>query len=174
MKDRIEKPHAARYWACLPLALLALWGWGAPELGSLSAGGTLDGEGKSSAETQMHHVGGNSHMQGPAAGQGGKPVQWQALDPPSETEVRIGNNVGWCPGFGPFPRISGVRQVSTPKAVILTAYFVNPPPRSKPGRPACPGVEALIERVVHIRGGLGDRPLYDGSQSPPKKRWPRD
>jgi hypothetical protein len=104
-------------------------------------------------------------------GQKGKPVQWHILEAPTESTVSIGSYVGYCRGAGRVPRISGVRQIDRPKAVILIAYFAGRPPHIS-GFNNCLGT--LIGTTVHIRGGLRDRPLYDGSQSPPKlKHWPR-
>jgi hypothetical protein len=104
-------------------------------------------------------------------GQKGKPVQWHILEAPTESTVSIGSSVGYCPGGDRVPHISGVRQIDRPKAVILIAYFAGRP-RHFSGSNGC--VETLIATRVHIRGGLRDRPLYDGSQSPPKlKHWPR-
>lgn len=107
----------------------------------------------------------------PGRGQTGMPVQWHILEPPTESTVSIGSDVAYCPGSGRVPRISGVKQINRPGAVILTAYFAGRPPHFS-GTEACLG--AQIGTRVHIRGGLRGRPLYDGSQSPPKrKRWPR-
>lgn len=97
------------------------------------------------------------------------PIQWVVRGRPGESHVRIGNMVGWCPDTGLVsrPRIEGVRQVSRPGAVILTAYLAQSNP------PGCLDVEIRVEYVVHIRGGLRERPLYDGSRSPLERRWPR-
>lgn len=97
------------------------------------------------------------------------PIQWVVLGQPSESWVRIGNMVGWCPDLGleSRPRISGVRQVDRAGRVMLTAYLTQRNPAG------CAGVETLVETVVHIRHGLKGRPLYDGSRTPPVRRWPR-
>lgn len=91
------------------------------------------------------------------------------LGRPHGNRIVIGTGVEWCPTDGEargLPRLSGVKQVDTPKAVILTAYLV--------ARPATCLVEAFAERTVRIRGGgLHGRVLLDGSVSPPKRRWPR-
>ena len=77
----------------------------------------------------------------PGLGQRGRPVQWRILEPPTESTVSIGNYVGYCPGSRRVPRISGVRQINRPQAVILTAYFAGRPPHISGSDPC---VEALI------------------------------
>ena len=100
---------------------------------------------------------------------GASPTPWIVLGQPKGSRVRIGRNVGWCPerGRATRPRITGVEQVDHRRSVVLTAFMA----RHRMGD--CAGVEILIEHVVHIRGGLRGRSLYDGSQSPPVRRWPR-
>lgn len=96
-------------------------------------------------------------------------VQWVVWRRLGENTFRIGNMFGWCPnpqGRGA-PRIVGVRQIDKPDRVTLMAYLTSG------NNSDCLGVEAQVERVVHIRGGLRGRPLFDGSQSPPARRWPR-
>jgi hypothetical protein len=96
-------------------------------------------------------------------------VQWVVLGRPGKDSVRIGNNFAWCPdaGSAAAPRITGVQQTDRRYRVTLTVYLVSGDPSH------CPGVEAAVERVVHIRGGLRGRALYDGSQQTPVRRWPR-
>lgn len=98
-----------------------------------------------------------------------RPTPWVVLGRPRGNRVRIGRNVGWCPerGRATRPRITGVQQVNQRRSVVLTALMVQ----HRMGH--CAAVESLVERLVHIRGGLRGRPLYDGSQSPPVRRWPR-
>jgi hypothetical protein len=104
------------------------------------------------------------------------PTSWVVLGFPDRNAVRIGKEVGWCPEVNPAtgdvklatrPRITGVKQVSRRRAVILTAYLSQ----KKLGN--CLGVITPVEYVVHIRNGLNGRALYDGSKSPPIRRWPR-
>jgi hypothetical protein len=96
-------------------------------------------------------------------------VQWVVLGHPRKGRVRIGNNFGWCPDTSraAAPRIIGVKQTNRQDRVTLTAYLASGDTSH------CVGVEAFVERVVHIRGGLRGRALFDGSQSPPVRRWPR-
>lgn len=104
----------------------------------------------------------------------GKPIRWRVLGTPGPKRVRIGVTVGWCPEASrPRPKIQRVRQVGRPNAVILTAFLIHPAPKSPPGQPSCPGVELPLEYLVTFHNDRNGRPLYDGSVSPPQKRWPR-
>jgi hypothetical protein len=97
-----------------------------------------------------------------------RPVQWVVWRRAGENNFTIGNNLPWCPNAQGTngPRIR-VRQIDRPKRVTLIAYLVS-------GKASgCLAVEAQVERVVHIRGGLRGRKLVDGSKSPPVQRWPR-
>ena len=101
----------------------------------------------------------------------GRPLQWELAGPPKGSEVTIQQFVGLCvnPPVDPVdvPQVKEVRQVGKPKAVILTLIIV------RPKRPMGCLIATLVGATVHIRGGLRGRPIYDGSQSPPEKRWPR-
>lgn len=96
-------------------------------------------------------------------------MKWRVLERPGEGRVRIGNMVGWCPDLklDTGPRIRGVKQIDRSRAVILKVYV------AQTGTQHCGPVEAPVEVVVHIRHGLKGRALYDGSASPPIRRWPR-
>lgn len=97
-----------------------------------------------------------------------KVVQWYVVRPPRGRYVRIGTTAPWCPGNSdPRPEIGSVRERDTQQAVILTARLIHR------ARRTCAGVELLVEYVVLLRQPLGTRPLYDGSQHPPVRRWPR-
>lgn len=76
--------------------------------------------------------------------------------------------IGYCPDIpNRRPRITGVREVDRPRAVILTAYLIHRP------KPGCAEVATEAEKVVVLRQPIRGRALYDGKPSPPKKRWPR-
>jgi hypothetical protein len=173
MRLRLEKKQTATYLSCVPLTALALLGCGKDKGDERAAGKPQDRTQSSNYRKARSVPTGPRDKSVKLREQQGKPIQWRVMEPPTETTVTIGNDVGWCPGSHRVPRISGVRQVDTANAVILTAYFAGRPPHPKPGMNSCAGVETRIFSVVHIRGGLDGRPLYDGSQSPPKKRWPR-
>ena len=98
-----------------------------------------------------------------------RPVQWIVLRRLGGGSFRIGNQFGWCanPEGSGAPKIVGVRQIDRPTRVMLISYL------SSGDASHCLGVEAQVERVVHIRGGLRGRKLFDGSKSPPVQRWPR-
>jgi hypothetical protein len=104
----------------------------------------------------------------------GRPVRWTVLGRPGSKRVTIGSTVGWCPGATrPKPRIRRVRQVDRGRAVILTAFLAHPAPQSASGAASCPGVELALEYVVTFHRLRNGRALYDGSTTPPSRRWPR-
>lgn len=96
-------------------------------------------------------------------------IGWRVLGRPGGRTVRIGSIVGWCPDKAgkTRPHIAGVEQTDGSHAVTLTAYVQRVPLQH------CLGVDTPVEHVVHIRHGLHGRALYDGSRSPPLRRWPR-
>lgn len=164
MKLSFQKKQTATYLTCLPLTLLAVLGCGGSRDEKPNRSGESQGR-QAQDEKGLAPVHGSRSQTG---GQKGVPVQWRVLEKPTGTRVTIGNDVGYCTGSHRVPRISGVRQIDSSQAVTLTAYFAGRPPRGCKA-----GVETRISYVVHIRGGLNGRPLYDGSQSPPVKRWPK-
>lgn len=102
----------------------------------------------------------------------GSPVRWRVLSILGSRRVKIGRYLGWCPGsdkdnLRPRPKIQRVRQVERARKLILTAFLIH---RARRG---CLGVETLVDYVVTLRHKLDGRSLYDGSVSPPAKRWPR-
>jgi hypothetical protein len=99
-----------------------------------------------------------------------KPVRWSVVGRPGPRQVMISSTVGWCPGgAGPKPRIQRVRQVDRPHAVVLTVLLVHGVPKGDD----CPGVELPIQVLVRFKQRRNGRPLFDGSVSPPARRWPR-
>lgn len=103
---------------------------------------------------------------------GESPVRWKVLKVLGKRKIRIGRYIGWCPGpdsenLNPTPKIQRVRQVERRRRVIITAFLVHRAQKN------CAGVETLVSYVVTLRHKLGRRSLYDGSVSPPAKRWPR-
>jgi hypothetical protein len=103
----------------------------------------------------------------------GRPIAWRVLGTPGPKGVRIGTTVGWCPRASrPRPKIQRVRQGEQRDALILTAFLVHPAPEGPSGKPSCLGVELSLEYVVTFRRDRNGRPLFDGSVSPPRKRWP--
>lgn len=126
---------------------------------SMSCGGS------SSAQPTRYHDGDRSqgHVKT-------RPIEWHLINSPEGATVRIGNPIDWCYG-APKPRISEVRIREGNRAVILTALLANFQKPDKQG--ACAGVEMGVVKTVELSEDLGDRALYDGSASPPAKRWPR-
>lgn len=126
-------------------------------------------EGASAAREHRERATPPNTVQADAAPPKGRPIQWKIIREPREQTVRmLSVSIGWCPDiFKRRPKISGVREVDLTHAIVLTAYLLNRP------RPGCAEVATEAFYVVRLRQNLRGRPLYDGSQSPPKKRWPR-
>lgn len=105
----------------------------------------------------------------------GQPMQWKLARPPHRDEVWIAQRAGFCGSPlsedpADFPQVKGVRQEVSSKKIVLTFFVIAAPfPKSD----SCAGLGTMLYAAVRVRGGLRGRPLYDGSQSPPVKRWPR-
>jgi hypothetical protein len=138
-----------------------------PPSANLSAGDTRSDRAKRRGGEHQKHREPNVVATKPSRGQ---PVQWKLLSEPKNGVLRIGVGfVRWCPEIPDSePRIVAVKEKDKKKAILLTAYLVNPSPRG------CAEVAYIAERVVRLRTSLNGRPIYDGSQSPPAKRWPSD
>jgi hypothetical protein len=63
-----------------------------------------------------------------------------------------------------------VRTRERGQAIILTALLANFRHPDKQG--VCAGVEMGVAKTIELSKDLGSRALYDGSTSPPTKRWP--
>jgi hypothetical protein len=102
----------------------------------------------------------------------GRPLQWKVAGRPSGSRVTITQDVGICASPlsrnpADLPHIKGVQRTETARAVILTLLVVWPDDPNP-----CPRLGMPLYSAVRIPGGIKGRPLYDGSQSPPVKRWP--
>jgi len=60
-----------------------------------------------------------------------------------------------------------VRERLRPDGTVFTAYVVGG------YQPGCAAVAVRPEAVIRLKRPLEDGKLYDGSQSPPTKRWPK-
>ena len=98
-------------------------------------------------------------------------MRWYLAYSPSERTIRIARAVGYCVG-APKPWIGKVRTRERDRAVIVTA-FLDMKRASAAKNPTCAGVELNVEKTVQLPSDLDGRALYDGSTSPPKKRWTR-
>lgn len=105
----------------------------------------------------------------------GRPFKFLSAQPIGRDQVRILGAIGACRVAphsvpGAVPEIKRVRQFHTRKAIVLTPIIVRPKSKSS----ACLGFVSPLRYTVRIPGGLRGRPIYDGSQSPPVKRWPKE
>jgi len=96
------------------------------------------------------------------------PIQWHVVEPPTGNHVVIGRDAPWCPAIPRWkPRIQPVRKSAEGKRIVVTAFLTHRVPVG------CGAVEKLVYKTVFFDHPIGQRELYDGSQSPPAKRWPR-
>lgn len=96
-----------------------------------------------------------------------RPVSWHLARAPEGRVIHIFNSTGWCSG-APRPYIARVKTRETRTRVVLTLILANPPRK----KGVCAGVGFGVVRAVRLRSPLGRRVLFDGSQSPPMRRWP--
>lgn len=148
----------AAIWALVLLALSAQDSSGSSER-SMSSRGAQNGGSASEQAASGHR-------------ERETPMRWRVLSPPWSRKVRIGRTVAWCPGpdkdhLNPPPAIQRVRKVERGRRVILTAFLIHRATRG------CLAVATQVERVVTLRHRLDGWSLYDGSVSPPVKRWPK-
>lgn len=138
-------------------------------LTSLACGGSASSAAPSVAG---YATGAERHNKSPGKARASRTgsVGWRLVSPPSGRKLRIYSDVGWCVST-PKPRFSRIDVASREEAVILTAFAVAHEPSTR--QSVCAGVEYAVVKTVVLPSKLGDRPLYDGSVSPPKRRWPR-
>lgn len=137
-------------------------------LTSLACGGSASSAARSAAG---HATGVERYNKSPGKARVSRTrsVRWGLVSPPSGRKLRIYSDVGWCVST-PKPRFSQIDVASREEVVILTAFVVAHEPSTR--QSVCAGVEYAVVKTVVLPSKLGDRPLYDGSVSPPKKRWP--
>lgn len=99
-----------------------------------------------------------------------RPVRWKIAGEPLGHKVRVVSEVGHCAGTER-PRIATIHIVEHPRASVITS-MLKVPSRNKRGE-GCAGVGVALYRTVELEGRINGRVLYDGSVSPPKRRWPR-
>lgn len=99
----------------------------------------------------------------------GRPVQWVLLGTPQGRQLRIRTGfLSYCVEIPRSkPRITAVRERLRRDGIVLTAYVVGG------YQPGCAAVVVRPEAVVNMKQPLGDEQLFDGSKTPPIKRWPK-
>lgn|SRR5215203_871190 len=180
MRDGWDERGGAVRWLVCPLLLLA---------GFFGVGGGIgpgDGNPVRLAPVpgpgERHRDARDDPRQAPGSINGGQPVHpqrnqgvvirptsWDPMVWRSDLYLRIGAD--WCTS-GPKPRIHRVSRVDHDGGVVLTVYVAYPWP-SRPGKAEeCLGVDLLLEHRVPLEG-LAGAPVYDGSKSPPVRKFPK-
>lgn len=99
------------------------------------------------------------------------PTEWHLEPLRSQGSVlRLMSTVGWCVR-APKPAVAAVRVREGRDAVVVTVFRTDPRNQSK--YRVCAGLELGLTKTLRLSADLGDRVLYDGSISPPTRRWPR-
>jgi hypothetical protein len=133
--------------------------------------GVACGEGNSSVASTVRQASISQHGQGhstASGGERGRAIGWKLSGAPgSDRYVHIVSVVGYC-GAGRKPRLRSVGISERRRAVVLTARVVP----SRQGSGGCAPLGVILERTVRLRRPLGGRALFDGSTSPPRRRWP--
>lgn len=98
------------------------------------------------------------------------PARWHLMRPPAGRTIKIASTIAYC-GGKPKPRIAHIRVHESRQAVTLTVFRSKPSTQSSNG--GCVGLELGLTKTVTLSSRLRGRAIYDGSVSPPLKRWPR-
>jgi hypothetical protein len=98
---------------------------------------------------------------------------WKMAPGPRARTIVIRAEPGWAPRLGkdgsPIhkPRIGPVAISERRHRIVVSSHLINPPPHG-----ACACVVMPISRVISLRRQLRGRAIYDGTVSPPPRRWP--
>jgi hypothetical protein len=108
-------------------------------------------------------------------------VPWRATPQPGTKTVNLLTTYNWC-GGPPQPRVQRVEIVERKSATVLTV-FVFFPSKTRSGvhdqenerhhDASCAEVRLIASTKVTLRRPSSGQALYDGSSSPPTKRWPK-
>lgn len=97
-----------------------------------------------------------------------RPVKW-AIGKARKRSIKLLAFVPYCTGTKPKPRIDRIVRGEQHRRVVLTMFVRFPPARSG----GCLGVErGLFSHWIQLHSDLSETRLYDGSTSPPERRWP--
>jgi hypothetical protein len=154
---------------------------GAVLVGVVGGCGSSIGQTDSQAAKEPHpsrrtviitRAGGSGHL---------RPVPWRATPQPGTKTVNLLTTYNWC-GGPPQPRVQRVEIVERKSATVLMV-FVFFPSKTRSGvhdqenerrhDASCAEVRLIASTKVTLRQPSSGQALYDGSSSPPTKRWPK-
>ena len=96
-------------------------------------------------------------------------VHWGINRQLGKRTVRIAAAVPYCGYDRPKPRVQRIRKVERPGRAVITMFVFFP----RVGKGGCTDVELGVMKTVRLKRPLSKISLYDGSVTPPRKRWPR-
>lgn len=107
-------------------------------------------------------------------------VPWHGRPKAGSKSVVLTVAYNWCTGSSR-PRIQRVSIVERHHATVLTVFAAFPPSggseaerlRQSPVDSSCPQIRFIETTRVTLEHVAFDQVLYDGSTSPPTKRWPK-
>jgi hypothetical protein len=100
-----------------------------------------------------------------------RPVSWAIGSVMGPRTITIAVEVGYCAGF-PKPRLANVKVGYTGQKAYIRAEVAFP--RNGPAKgEICGGVGYAVSEQVHLEQPLESLQIYDTSQQPPVRRWPR-
>jgi hypothetical protein len=96
-------------------------------------------------------------------------VAWQVNTQVGKRTARLAAAVPYCGYNRPKPRVQRVRKVEHPRSAVITMFVFFP----RVGKGGCTDVELGVMKTVRLGRPISKISLYDGSVTPPRKRWPR-
>lgn len=111
-----------------------------------------------------------------------RPVPWRATPRPGAKAVNLLTAYNWCDGSSQ-PRVQRVEIVERKQGAVLTVLVFFPfgvrsgahnHENERHYDASCTEVRLIAATKVALRRSAFDQMLYDGSTSPPTKRWPKD
>jgi hypothetical protein len=99
-------------------------------------------------------------------------MHWDLASLKSANVVNLSVPVQYCE-YTPKLYIHRVKMVERRHSTIITTLVRFPPKGIQDSEGACLGVELDLQKAISLKQSSARQSLYDGSTSPPQKRWPR-
>jgi hypothetical protein len=98
-----------------------------------------------------------------------RPVRW-GVEKAGKRAVRLLASVPSCVYSKPQPLIHRIEVIYREHSTVITMLVRFPPRTDQPK--ICAGAEIFLRKWVKLKRPVSGQRLYDGSTSPPTKRWP--
>jgi hypothetical protein len=110
-------------------------------------------------------------MMSQPGGQGAiRAVAWRAKPVEGSRVLRLLLTYNWCGGPN-MPRVQRVETVEKTRTTTITAFVFFPAVKARYGHSACLQTSLLEPVKISLRDDAFRSALYDGSTSPPVRRW---